>query len=66
MSETTKIEQRQIGFKWAYKIEREVRKQGVSTKYDDKDLITVELSGNAETYDEMISELNKAREEAKK
>lgn len=48
-SNTETVIQKQTGYFWSIKIEREVRRTGADPKYCDKDLVTVQLSGNEDT-----------------
>ncbi len=61
MSEKTEIISKSVGFSWKYSVESEVRKAGADSKYSDKDMISVSVGGNCDSFDEMFTQLNEAK-----
>ena len=60
MSTKQELESKRIGFAFSFSIEKELRVE-TGAKYPDKTLIKGSLEGNADTYDEAVALLNKAK-----
>ena len=62
MSERTEVVNKTVGFSFYIKIEREIRTE-TGAKYPDKSLVTANLGGNADSFEEAVKRLKQARAE---
>jgi hypothetical protein len=62
MSEKQTVETKKIGFSFSVSIEKELRTE-TGAKYPDKTLIKGSIEGNADTYDEAVALMKKAKTE---
>ncbi len=66
MSEQQVITHRNVGFSWSYSLEIEKVVPVEGTRASAKTTEKFSASGNAETYSEMMTMMDEAREEVKK
>ena len=62
MSEKTIVETKRVGFSFSVSIEKELRTE-TGAKYPDKTLIKGSIEGNADTYDDTVALMKKAKKE---
>jgi len=62
MSVKQEVETKRIGFGFSLSIEKEIRTE-TTAKYPDKTVLKAGLEGNADTFDEAVELLNRAKEE---
>lgn len=62
MSEKQVVETKRIGFSFSVSIEKELRSE-TGAKYPDKTIIKGSIEGNADTYDDTIALMKKAKKE---
>jgi len=60
VSERTEVINKTVGFSFYVKVEREIRTE-TGAKYPDKALVTANLGGNADSFEEATKRLKEAR-----
>jgi len=62
MSEKTVVETKKVGYSFSFSIEKELRSE-TGAKYPDKTIIKGSIEGNADTYEETVALMKKAKTE---